>query len=700
MWRWALLLAMLATGVAAAAEREVAAAGPVRLSADSQFNDGRLWRGEGSVQVMYQDVEIRCQRLEYDRQTMDVVADGEVVVDQGPARFTADELHYNLRTKAGLFVNGSGEIPPYYSFTGKLIEKLDATHYRIDDATFTACEAAARPPWHFRIRSALIEEEGYGRFRNPTLNVKGVPVFWVPYMLWPVKRERSPGLLMPSIGYSNRHGFSLGNGLYLPLGRSYDTTLYLDYYSRGFYGIGSEWRWAPVADADGEITLRTIFDRDRREWEWKIDGRHAQDDLLGFRLLAEVEDVSDNDFFQEFERNFDQSTRSSVLSYLYLTRSWGSAALNIRADRRTTYREPEDWQLNQFPEVELRVRPTRIGHSSLYWSLISSANLFDVDKGGDLEAAYARADLFPELSYTLPGPLWLTVTPRLSGRLTHWTRQLAEDRKSYVDEGLDRQYMSAGIDVVGPSVSRVFDRPLGPYSRFKHLIEPRVEYTFVSGFSDQTRVPYFDELDNVPVLNRVKLILANRLFARSRRSVSATEIASLELFQEYSFDEPLTRGGGDLSSRYGPLGAALRLTPVSGTSLDARAAWDTLFDTLQSTSLSASYSGNGPSAGLTWYQSYTPSTGLRASSQIRTTLGWRKSGFPLQASVQYSYDIERRETQQQQLRLHYEGSCWGISAEYRDLRVGVYPTRDFQIVISLKGVGSLPEIKGSLGGLN
>jgi len=48
--------------------------------------------------------------------------------------------------------------------------------------------------------------------------------------------------------------------------------------------------------------------------------------------------------------------------------------------------------------------------------------------------------------------------------------------------------------------------------------------------------------------------------------------------------------------------------------------------------------------------------------------------------------------------VNWEGSCWSISAEYRDLRLGLYPTRDYRIVIDLKGVGRLPEIKGSLGG--
>jgi len=695
----AVLVVLAAVRAPAATADEPTVEGPVRLYAETQeYVGGRLWRGEGDVHVLYQDVEIRCQRMEYDRETMDLVAEGEVVLDQGPTRFTADELHYNLRTKTGLFVNGSGEFPPYYSFTGELIEKLDATNYRVENATFTSCEPGPRPPWHFEVRSADIEEEGYGRFRSPTVNVKGVPVFYLPYLVWPVKRERAPGLLMPGIGYSDRRGFFLGNALYVPLGRSYDTTFYLDYYSKGYYGFGTEWRWAPVARSSGEITLSTIYDDVEGRWEWKVDGRHEQDDFLGFRLLAEVEDLSDVDFFQDFERSFDRTTRRDVYSYLYLTRTFGSAALNLRADRRTTFLEPEDVTLHQLPEVELRVRSTRIGSSSLYWSLISSLNLFDVDRGGDLAATYARADLFPELSYTLPGPLWLTMTPRVGLRGTYWTHQLSEDRMTYVEEGLDRSYLSAGVDVVGPSVSRVFNRPLGPYSRFKHLIEPRIEYNFVSDVEEQDRVPRFDEVDSVLVINRVRVTLANRLFARSRKGVGASEIASFELFQDYSFDQPLNRGDGVRTSQYGPLGAALRLAPRPGTTVDARASWDTLFDSLQSTSLSAGWYRDGPSLNLTWYQSFQPSTGERVSSQARTVLGWRKSGFPLQASLHLSYDIEKSELQQQQLRLHYEGSCWGISAEYRDLRIGAFPSRDYQIVISLKGVGSLPEIKGSLGG--
>lgn len=48
--------------------------------------------------------------------------------------------------------------------------------------------------------------------------------------------------------------------------------------------------------------------------------------------------------------------------------------------------------------------------------------------------------------------------------------------------------------------------------------------------------------------------------------------------------------------------------------------------------------------------------------------------------------------------MFWQGSCWSVAAEYRDVRLGIYPTQEYRIVIELKGVGALPEIKGSLGG--
>jgi len=693
-WKILLWLLLAASAPVGATDPEGSA---INFFADEQRVEGDLWRGIGNVKILYQDISIQCDEMEFNRETQDLVARGNVILDQGPSRFTAAELHYNLETKTGLFVDGKAFMSPMYSFSGELIEKLDETHYRVDRAVFTTCESDdPSPPWSFRIRRALLKEEGLGRFTHMSVRIQNVPVFYLPYVVWPVKRERSLGLLMPGFGYSDIRGFYFGLPLYVPVGRSYDTTVILDYYSRGYYGLGNQWRWTPRHDSKGEVYLFGVWDDAAQEYQWKINGTHEQDDFYGFHLKAQVEDLSDIDFFQEFDRDFDASTRRDLYSSVNMTRSWGPSTLTLRADRRKTFLPGQDVVLSRLPMAELRVRSTPIGESSFYWNLISSLSYLSVDRGAELANDYGRADLFPTLAYTLPSPLWLSVTPRFGGRYTYYSARYSEDRQSFEDDPISRWYLAGGVDIVGPSFSKVINKPLGPYSKFKHVIEPRIEYQYLDGTEDTSQIPPFDEVDSTRFIHVARIALANRLLARSKEGVSARELGSFELSEDYSLSDPLLQGDG-LTSRWGRLNALLRLSPIVGTGFDARFTWDTLFKNMSSTSLAASLQRPIGSLNLTWYNNFNPRTAERVSSQIRTIVSFRKQGFPLGARLQLAYDIERSEIQQQALRLDWKGSCWSIAAEYSDLRLGQFPSRDFRVIISLRGIGALPEIRGSLG---
>jgi LPS-assembly protein len=697
---------LLAAGAATAADDE-----RVVLKAEIQRATADVWHGEGSVHILYQDIEIHCDEVDYDHSSGDLVAFGNVIVDRGPSRFTAEEARFNLEAKTGIFINATAFIDPMYTFTGREIEKLDETHYRVDHATFTTCSTDGRPPWSFHVQSALVEEEGMGRFKGTAMRVKGVPVFYLPYMVWPIKKERSAGLLMPRLGYSNRRGFNIGLPVFIPIGRSYDTTVFADYYSEGFFGLGNSWRWAPVARARGEINLYGIRDQENDEYQWKIFGHHVDEDFLGFKLLAQIESLSDIDFWQDFDRSFDANTRRDLYSFVYLTRSFGPYALNLRADHRQTFLPTEDVFLSQLPEIEVRSGSTAIAHSPVYLNLIGSLSYLSADRGylpedpdRKLKGTYGRADLFPQFSYTLPGPPWLSITPRVGGRFTYYTSQYGVDEEtnrptSFVDEPLSRIYATGAVDIVGPSLSRVFKGGLGKYEKTKHLIEPRIEYRYLTTTTDVSRIPKFDEVDSTPQdASVVQFVLANRFLGRDREGVGTRELGSLEFIQAYSFDEPLNPGDGIRTSQLGPAGLALRLTPSVGTGFDARLSYDLLFKNLRSTSLAASVQRPIGMLNLTWYESFNPRNGDRFSSQIRSMIGFRKAGFPLDVTVSIAYDLVRAQLGDQRYGINYTGSCWNISGQYRDTRIGAFPTREFLIVIGLKGVGALPEIKGNLGG--
>jgi LPS-assembly protein len=700
-WRVMLTVVVLVglAAVAGAADDEER----VVLHAETQFGTADGWRGEGEVQIVYQDIQIRCDEADWNRATGEVVARGNVILDRGPSRFTADEARFNIQTKTGTFFNATAFIDPMYTFTGREIEKLDETHYRIDRATFTTCDTDGRPPWSFYVRKAKVEQEGLGHFTSTAMKVRGVPVFYIPYMVWPVKQERAAGLLFPRFGYSNTRGFNFGLPLFIPIGRSYDTTIFADYYAKGFFGLGNNWRWAPVKGARGDFNIYAIWDRDNEETQWKIFGRHDQEDFLGFKLLAQVENMSDIDFWQEFDRSFAANTRRDLFSFIFLTRSFGPYSLNLRADRRETFLTTADVILTQLPEVEIRSGSTAIAGSQIYMNLLASLNYFDVVRDfedeniPDIVGDYARADIFPQFSYTLPGPPWLSVTPRVGGRFTYYTDQYTEVGREFAGEPINRIYATGAVDIVGPSFSKVFEGGIGAYSKIKHLIEPRFEYRYLTTTTDTSRIPVFDEVDSTPQdANLVNFVLANRLLGRARDGVGTRELGSLELIQAYSFDAPLNRLGEQ--SQLGPLGMTLRLTPTQGTGFDARLSYDLLFKSLRSTSLAASLMRPLGMLNLTWYETYNVRTGDPFSSQVRSLIALRKAGFPVDGSFQIAYDIANRALGDQRYQVNYQGSCWNISAQYRDTRIGAFPNREFLVLIGLKGVGALPEIRGSLGG--
>jgi len=212
-------------------------------------------------------------------------------------------------------------------------------------------------------------------------------------------------------------------------------------------------------------------------------------------------------------------------------------------------------------------------------------------------------------------------------------------------------------------------------------------------------VHVFDEVDSALLKNRVRVTLANRLYGRSAKDLSARELASFEVFQEYSFDEALSRTTTEESQK-GPLNALLRVSPTPTTVFDARASYDSLYKNLRSTSLAVNLLKGSTYTNLTWFQSYNPANGERSGSQVRTSLGLGGNESRLQLALHVSYDIEKEEYQQGRIMTRYGGSCWGVSLEYRDYRIGAFPSRDYRIVIDLKDVGRLFEIQGGLNSLN
>lgn len=724
------LLLLLAAGAAppAAAAQEAAAEEPVleegadedpdRVTFEVRFPEERgggtargsagaieildeetVWAG-GGVEVRYLDLEIQAREATFHRRDKRVYAVGRVILDQGPRRLSGETMEFELESQTGVLTEATAFVEPDHYFSGKEIAKVGEDRYTVRDGVFTACRQEV-PDWSFAVRSARVQVEGYAHVRGARMRVKRVPVLYSPYILWPVKQERASGLLVPNVGYSRRRGGVLGLAHYQTLGPSADATFFADLFTEGYTGLGNELRYRPSEGTEGRARAYFVRDPEEDAWRWRARLEHETDDLpWGLRGVVDFQDFSDFDFFRDFERRLDEASLRTLLSTGFVSGSWGAHSVNLRAENRRTFVAADRViKHRRLPELEHRMRQTRLGDLPLFLQVESRFSYLELERSPTFQGRYGRADVSPQLTLPLRGWPWLSLSFSGGGRLTWYGDSVEETGQALGGGSLTRTVPTAGAELVGPSFSRVFDRPLGGFARFKHVIEPRWTYTFLGEVDEQDRVPLFDEIDTLRATNVGRLALVNRLLARpAEEEASAREILTFELARSVSFDrdEPLQRSlDGARTRAAGPLEAVLRFSPQLGTSLDGRVTYSTLFDQLEGISLTARGRwGAGNDMGVTWFRRYLAEEGRTTSDQVRLQAAVALRPDRLRLDAEVSYDFERDRIPQQRLVLHYNAQCFRLRLEARELRTDLRRERDFRFSIDLLHVGTFLDLTG------
>ena len=667
---------------------------------------------EGNVLIEYQDIKLTADKVTYNLKTKDVTAEGHVIIDQGPTRMTANQAVYNLDGKIGTFFNATATMDPSMYFAGDRIEKVDQDTYHLVNGVFTSCDLD-NPAWSFHVGEADVTMDDYAHMKNITFRTKGVPVFYAPRLIWPTKRDRSAGFLIPRLVFSDLFGTRLETAYYKPFGDSADATVYADINEKRYFGGGVDVRYLPTQNVKiGELNAHAVNDVQNKRIEWKYQFRHAQENLPGgFRGVVDMQDYSRLDFFRQYDNDPRLLTLSNIYSSAYLTRNRPSYSLNILADRRDIVFFDARNRFEQLPSLQVRMYPQRVLGSPVYFQLESSTSHLRtsgisatgvVSEGAD----YYRTDVFPTISLQLRTPRWLSIKPQLSVRSTYYSATLDETTGLPTnDESLTRTYAQGQAEVVGPSFSKVFNRSIGNFTKFKHVIEPRVRYVYTTNAEEQQRIIRFDTVDSpfLPIVqNQVEYSLTQRLIGKEKgESGNAREVASFAVRQTVALSEPFAGAVGGVTSeqKFTPLVGTLRVNPYQSVTVDASATLGNVSHQIDQLSFSANLVGTGKRAdkylGLTWFETFSaPGTTIGGTSNVRINAGSSLIRDRMRADVSLNFDAQTGEFIEQRYVAGWTGSCYGIALEWRkyEFRVpGVREDRNgtFGIAITLKNIGTV-----------
>lgn len=546
------LLLTAATAGARAQERVEASGLPpgVSLSAQSIRTDERDGSilAEGAVTI-----ESAMGRFQADRVVVRdrriIEADGNVLVVWGENRISGTRMVYDMgrrddpnpamRIARGTIDNAVGQVEPEFYFVARKVETIGRDRVIVYDASVTTCTQPV-PHWSFAVSKAKIKLEGYAHLFNLRPKIKKVPFFYLPYLAWPVKRDRAPGLLFPEFGTTNNRGEVVSVPVFVPLGASADVTLFGEYYTVAGWGGGAKLRAIPNRQGYAEAQGSFIADQVSGDLRYRALFKQTQNFLNGFRMVSDVDIVSDFAYYTDFLRNLTYSSSPTILGRMTFTRSGAWTSLMVQEQyREQLFADGSTLEQSTFPEIEWRGRSRQLGKTPLYLSYVSSFAMIH-QEGSSIEADYWRADAGPTLSLPFSPRAWIDITPSLSARSTYWSQTFFQPPlppgetvlppAQGIDDSLWRNLLAGSVDIRGPKLYRLFLKEGDDKAtKYKNTIEPRLVYTYQQAYDRNEDIIVFDEVDRFGFnANTLTYGLASRLIAQRPRAAPETDAGSGE----------------------------------------------------------------------------------------------------------------------------------------------------------------------------
>lgn len=221
---------------------------------------------KGAVQIVYKDYHIKADRAKIYLKTKRVYLAGRVVMTQTKSTIGGDQIWFDYESNTGLISKGfvqSGTV----IFEGELINKTGENDYYVLKADYTTCNNCPAS-WSFQGSQIRAELGGYAYIKNSFLKFGGVPIFWLPYLVVPLKSDRQTGLLTPEFESSQAGGFTVSQPFFWVISRNEDLTYTFKNYERRGQKSLINYRYMLNADSFGEFNggwLRDkVFQHDER----------------------------------------------------------------------------------------------------------------------------------------------------------------------------------------------------------------------------------------------------------------------------------------------------------------------------------------------------------------------------------------------------------------------------------------------------
>jgi LPS-assembly protein len=669
---------------------------------------GDLISATGDVEVHYQNITLLADGAEVDVETKDVYAWGNVTIRSPEEVISCEEIRFNLDSSQGELKNVYGMIKPTIFYHAESIERKTQDLYDFKKANITSCTQPV-PRWKFSCSRANFKKDDYMEMWNAVFRIKNIPIFYLPYMRYPLNRDRATGFLMPQGGFSGQKGAFYSQGFYWAIKRNMDATFNLDYFGDRGLGGGLEYRYLFSEGTGGLLNLYYFRFNNRAPVEYPENAyivrfKHNQTLPSNFTIVADVDYQSSFDFLREFDNDFRRAVVSNRRSQVYISRAWSYYNFNMRISRFETYYSQSDDSI-------IRKNTPQIGFTSTKMKIISPiyfsfTSLFDNWEYG-WESAYEKDKqrrsqslaFSPAITVPFTSISWLTLNSSVSSNFSYYFKSYAPGTSTVVNDPILSLNLALNMELTGPVFSKIFYDAQGS-PKLKHVIEPVFSYRYESPVSQSDRIIaqrffYTNHYGRYGLVNHFLI----------RKNNMPREICTLGLYQTYYFDpenSPLANQLiDDKPPQFSDVSGYFRFYPGTRYSLDFSASYNPYYKTFSQLRLGANLGNiNDPLfLKVNWYKSISPyqEFSRMRRHQIGLYGGVKIPKLSLEALVDFDFNIIEGEMLYSAVTLVYHYQCIDFKGELKVFYFRDKPETQFRFSFELGNIGKTTDILGGFG---
>lgn len=496
----------------------------------------------GKAVVYYEDIELHADYIEIGFVSQELYATGVAdtngtfsgfpIFKQGETSFKAHEIKYNFKTTKGIIsqvitVEGEGFIH------GEKVKRLDDNTSYIKKGKYTTCELD-HPHFEISFTKAKVIPDDKIVMGPAYLSFGGIPTpLAIPFGYFPLKKGRSSGIIMPTIGESNNRGFYLENfGYYFGISDNIDLLLAGDIYTNGSWAAKVRSNYVVRYKCTGKLDVSFAQNFFGEKYtpsryntnDFKFYWTHKQDPKSHptTRFSALINVVS---------RTFNTYNPSSVNDYLsnqYTSKiNLSTSAKNIfYADITAAYTQNTQTGMMDLliPDVSMSVNqfyPFRkknktklkwYDNISLKWSSQFTTQLSTVD------TLFLKPETWRDIHLGMRHSIPLTIPIKIA-KLINWNTTISLTEKWYLQR--EAQSMVETTDAEGNSVYSVnkqlqrnfyalhdlnmqtslttkiyfmYQFKKGGLKAFRHVITPNLSFSYSPNLSGNTYGEYFNTI--------------------------------------------------------------------------------------------------------------------------------------------------------------------------------------------------------------